>query len=416
MKEKLKSFLHLLSFRTIWDDEDDWEDYDLREQYVSGAGEGNRSGQSVWGNGLVYLVILLLAVAAVAAYQFSSHRHTYTSYEVTDRYKAKDITGTMYQKLGNHFVKYGSDGVTLVDGRGKTQWSSAYTIETPMTSTCGQTMMIYEEQGYQVIVLDKEGVIGNFKTDLPIMKGKVAKNGVSALMLKDDSGARIRLCSTDGTALAEIKTTLEEKGYPLALDLTDDAKKLVLSLVRVGSGTIDSTIAFYDFSSTAESAKEHKTGSFDYKDEVFPEVFFASDSTSAAIGDSGFVIFSDSSEAKVKKEVQLGTEVVSAFHDDSCLGFVLPGTLSDKRYMLRVYRYNGSVLSETPFGEGYSQIKMDSGEILLNNSGHVMAFTPKGVLRLNSDTKSRVDAFVKIPGFRKYAILSNSGIRRIKAE
>jgi hypothetical protein len=57
---------------------------------------------------------------------------------------------------------------------------------------------------------------------------------------------------------------------------------------------------------------------------------------------------------------------------------------------------------------------MDSGEILVNDSGHLMVFTPGGVKRLNTDYEKQIGAFVKIPGFRRYAILTNSGMERIK--
>ena len=57
-----------------------------------------------------------------------------------------------------------------------------------------------------------------------------------------------------------------------------------------------------------------------------------------------------------------------------------------------------------------------SGEILLNDSGHIMAFTPTGVARLDADCDRQIAEFVKIPGFRKYTILTNSGMYRIRAE
>ena len=57
---------------------------------------------------------------------------------------------------------------------------------------------------------------------------------------------------------------------------------------------------------------------------------------------------------------------------------------------------------------------MDSGEILMNDSGHLMVFTPGGVARLDTDYEKQIGAFVKIPGFRRYAVLTNSGMERIR--
>ena len=38
MKERFQNLIELLSFRNMWDDqeEEDWEDYDRKEEYVSG--------------------------------------------------------------------------------------------------------------------------------------------------------------------------------------------------------------------------------------------------------------------------------------------------------------------------------------------------------------------------------------------
>ena len=77
---------------------------------------------------------------------------------------------------------------------------------------------------------------------------------------------------------------------------------------------------------------------------------------------------------------------------------------------------NGKKTSDLTFRHGFSQIRMDSGEILMNDSGHMQVFTPGGVARLDTDYEKQIGAFVKIAGFRRYAILSNSGMERIKIE
>ena len=252
MKERLKYLRDMLSFRTMWEnqEEEDWEDYDQKDNYISGEEYADDTKELAGiGSGIVYLAIIVMILIAFAAYFIMSRYHLYTGYSVTASYEAEDISGTRYEKLGNGFIKYGSDGVTFVNGKNETQWSSAYTIETPQVDICGETMLIYEQQGYLVEVIDTEGTVGSFQTDLPILKGVIAKNGVAALMLKDDQDVRIRLLSTDGTALAEVRTTLEDQGQPLDLAISSDAQNLMVSLARIGAGSVDGTIAFYDFSS-----------------------------------------------------------------------------------------------------------------------------------------------------------------------
>ncbi len=419
MKDKLRDLMQLLSFRTILegDEEDDWEDFDLQDDYISGAenasgGSGHASGQK-W---IVYAVIALLAVLAVAGYSVFTRRHTFTGYRLTDSYPSEDISGTMYLKLGGGFIKYGSDGVTYVDGKNQTQWSNAYTMETPVGEVCGDSLMIYEQQGYQVMVLNRDGVLGSFETDLPILKAEVSASGVVGMMLREDENIRIRLCGSDGTTLAEIRTTLQDAGHPIDIAMSSNAQQMMVSLVRIGSGSVDSTIAFYDFSSASKSDESHLAASLDYRDVIFPSVFYAKDSCPVAVGDSMFVTFDNSRTPKQDTRVNLDSEIVSVFHDEKHIGFVLPSDSGDQRYNLQVYRYNGERTAQTLFQTGYSEVSMDSGEILMFDAGHIMSFTTGGVRRLDADYDKQIGNFVKIPGFRRYAVLTNSGIDRIKIE
>ena len=417
MKERLQYLGKMLSLRTLRDsqEEEDWENYDQKDQYISGKEYADDTKERAGiGSGIVYLAIIVLVLIAITAYLIMSRYHLYTGYEVTAFFEAEDISGTRYAKLGNGFIKYGSDGVTYVNGKNETQWSAAYTIETPMTDICAETMMVYEQQGYIVQIVNVEGSLGSYQTDLPILKGVIAKNGVAALMLKDGKDVRIRLLGIEGTVLAEVRTTLEDQGQPLDIALSSDAQKLMVSLARIGSGTVDSTIAFYDFSSSGNSDDTHLASSIAYKDEIFPSVCYLTDSTAAAIGDSGFVTYSTGKNPKEKSSVEIGAEILSVFHDSDNIGFVMASDSPTDRYRMQVYRLNGKKRCDVSFSHGYAQIKMDSGEILMNDSGHLMVFTPGGVARLDTDYEKQIGAFVKIPGFRRYAVLTNSGMERIR--
>ncbi len=417
MKERFQKLLNLLSLRTMWADqeEEDWEDYDQKENYISGDEYADASKQRAGlGSGIVYLAIIILIIIAIVAYNVMSHYHLYTDYDITESYPSEDIAGTRYEKLGNGFIKYGSDGVTYVDGRNETQWSTAYTMETPTTDICDEVMLIYEQQGYMVEVLNTEGVLGSYQTDLPIIKGVVAKNGVCALMVKDGQDVRIRLVSIDGTDLVEIRTTLEDQGQPVDLAVSSDGQRLIVSQVKIGNGTVDSVISFYDFSSSAQTDENHLTGTIEYRDEVFPSVCYLSDSVGAAIGDQGFITYTIGKTPKEKASVTVSSEIMSTFHDSSNIGFVIASEQVDERYRMLVYNVNGKEKADMTFSHGFSQIRMDSGEILLNDSGHLMVFTPGGVHRLDTDYEKQIGAFVKIPGFRKYSVLTNGGIDRIK--
>lgn len=419
MKEKLKNFWKQLSLKNLWseEEEDEWEDFDTQEDYISGAeDEKGRSLPYSISPALIWIVVIGLAVAAFAVYQVSSRHHLYTSYKTTASFPGEDITGTSYARLGNDFVKYGADGVTLVNASNETQWSSAYTMQTTVADQCKETILIYEQQGNQAAAANKEGLLGQFQTDLPILKGSVAGNGVSALLLKNGEDTLIRLYSPDGTTLAEVKPTLEETGQPVALDLSEDATRLMVSLVKAGQGSVDSSIIFYDFSSISESAADHVTGRIDYTDQIFPEVFFADSKTPVAAGDDRIAVLSGTKDPKEKASADVEGEITSVLHDQDHIALVQPGNDGQNRYRLTVYNMKGKEMSTQLFNESYDGASFDDGEILLWSKGHMMSFTPGGVKRFDSDFEGRIELFVKTPGFRRYSVISASGITRIEAE
>ena len=144
MKDQLKKLWEMISFRTLWDqdEEDDWEDFDTRDDYISGS-DGRKHAGLMMNPVYIWLIVAALCAVAIAGWQGMSRRHLYTSYKKTASYKGEDISGTSYARLGSDFVKYGSDGVTLVSASNETLWSNAYTMQATAFDQCGESILIY---------------------------------------------------------------------------------------------------------------------------------------------------------------------------------------------------------------------------------------------------------------------------------
>ncbi len=251
---------------------------------------------------------------------------------------------------------------------------------------------------------------------MPILKAVCAKNGIAAMMQKYGNDIRIRMSSTDGTSLAEVKSTLEDHGQPVDIALYPNGQKLMVSGVKIGSGRVDGVVSFYDFSKNTAAEDSYQSGSFEYPDEIFPSVFYVSDSLAAAVGDGEIVTYTTGTVPVEKTVIDLDGEILSTFHDAEHIGVVKGSDSALDRYHMEVYTYAGKKTADVTFAGGYSEIRMDSGEILMNNTGHLMVFTTGGVARLDTDYEKQVGSFVKIPGFRKYAVLTNSSMDRIRIE
>ena len=62
----------------------------------------------------------------------------------------------------------------------------------------------------------------------------------------------------------------------------------------------------------------------------------------------------------------------------------------------------------------YTEIKMDNGEILLYDAKNCTVYTTSGEHRFFSDYEKQVEYFTKIPGFRRYLVITNDSMDRIR--
>ena len=64
MKDQLKKLWEMISFRTLWDqdEEDDWEDFDTREDYISGSDGRKHTSPAM---NPVYIWLIVAALCAV---------------------------------------------------------------------------------------------------------------------------------------------------------------------------------------------------------------------------------------------------------------------------------------------------------------------------------------------------------------
>ena len=409
-----------LAFLKPWDmDEDVGDDLEVREMSSFGR-------QNSWGSRAEtprertrrrrYAIITLTALLAIVAgcFLYYNGHHSFTEYVVTSTTENLDIVGTEYTMLGNYIVKYSSDGVFCVNSHNEVRWSAAYSMQTPIIDMCGQTMVIAQQQGRQVYVVNEDGLLGSFTTSLSILKAHVSKQGVVVLILEDSDVTWIEMYDVSGNEIAKIKTTLQDSGYPLDVAITPNASRMIVSYLGVSGRTLCSRIAFYDFSSASDSDESHLTGTLDYTGQVFPEVYYADASTPVALSDTGFVVFKNKKTPEEETSVVFEKEIVSSFHDSDNIGFIFNNEAADCRYEMELYHYNGKMAMRKEFDCNYTQVRMDRGEILLYDAKNCTVYTASGTRRFSSDYEKQVEYFAKIPGFRRYIVITNDSLDRIR--
>lgn len=365
--------------------------------------------------GLIGMIVLVLVFALIGWWSYN-RIHLFDGFDIRSSSPRQDAEGTRCELLDGTLVKYNHDGVFASDLSGQIKWSSAYSMQTPAAQIRGGKMIIYEQLGTHVYVINETGVEGTFQVTNSIRKAVVSRTGVSAMVLDGRDQTMIEMYTPSGSQIASIRTTLEESGYPLDLDISPNGKRVMVSYMALENGKLCGRIVLYDFSGYSGKEQEHIIGSFSYPETLFPDVFFTGDGRCAAVGDECFVVYNGSSKPAESANVPLEKEVVSCFYDDRALGFIFRSDDTENRYEIDAYSYSGRHLMKSDFNFEYEDVRMEAGEILLHDSGNLYVYRTSGKQKLAAGYDKEVLYFRQVKGLRDYLVITPDSLDRIRIE
>ena len=267
--------------------------------------------------------ILLIGIAAAAAvlilYAVLTLRE-YTGYETVSSFEHSRESSDSYVKFCGNIVQYGNDGITCLNADGSSAWSKSYEMEQPILVSTDHYLVTADQGGSTLYLFDEDGFIIDIETPYPIRQMALSDNGYVAVILEESDACRILLYDSDGTVAAEGQAHLGDTGYPAAAALSEDAGILAVSYLTVGSGTLSSSLLFYDFADGGESAETAVVSSYDYEGETIVRLAYL-DGRFAAFGDTAVRIYGGSTPA-VKKEIEVSEQIRSIALGDDCFALI----------------------------------------------------------------------------------------------
>lgn len=337
---------------------------------------------------------ILLAVVLIAA--MVVWLRVESSYQVISGEGWTEISGTSYEKFGSYLLKYSPDGASCITTSGKVRWSATYSIPVPILDICRGTAVIAEQQGNLVYVYDEDGQKGSFETSLPILAVQVAKQGVVAVALEDGDVTWINFYEPDGTLIAENRTTINDSGYPLSFDLSEDGMKIVVSYLLAEEGGMSTRVAFYSFDAVGQAEINNLVSSEDFENTVVPLVYFTGSSTAVAIHNDGFSVYRGRQVPALKVTKTFEDEILSTFYDDSHIGFVFASDHSEAKYKIQVYNLNGSLAMQRYINYEYDGIRLQNGNVIVYNEKKFEVYGSGGRLKTSVKYRSSISDVVKL--------------------
>lgn len=426
MKDRIRKTAEWLAeklwFLRLDEDLDGEEEIEIRERELSSDGDADSPERDLrekiarsrrWK--LIRRVTLgALIIGIAGAFFLYNNIHTFEDYVILSSIENEVPQGTRYEPVGRNLYRYNTDGISCITRKNEVKWSITYNMQAPIADVCGSTMAVAEQQGNQIYVVNKDGLVGNFETLLPILRVRVSNQGLVAAVLQEDDVTWVNLYKADGSSVASDKTTIEDSGYPLDIDISPDGQKLVVSYLKVKDGIVTSDVVFYHFGSAGKSEDNYVVGEESLPETVVPEVYFISNTRAVAVSDSGYTVFRGGNAPKKAVSVQVDEEILSCFHDESRIGFLFRSSEEDSNYRMELYNYSGRRRATAGIDAEFDEIRVQNGQILMYDDGHCDVFNASGRKHFSSAYEKEIEEIFYFSEFRRYLIITQDSIDKIR--
>lgn len=358
--------------------------------------------------------IVVLVVSAVIFIKYEIDHWTYDGYEIITDDMQDTVMSAKYTEFGENILKYGGDEITLLNRQEEVLWTYSATQNAPVVEISENACLVYDKKGTTFSVFDLSGKLGTIHTTLPIVKAKVAKQGVVAAILEDGDTTWVNVYDTNGSIIVTSKTRMENPGYPIDISLSSDGLLMGVSYVKVENNKISSYVTFYNFGHTGQNQVDNVVSTYSYGDTLIPDIEYLDEKYAVAFAENGFYIYKGQQIPDEQEKVTVDSEIISVFHNDSNIGLILRNKKSEAPYQLDLYNLKGKRLWSVPLDSLFDIVKISQDEILLYNKTNFAVYSMKGICRFEGAMEEgAMDGLFKIARNRYLAVL-DSGIETFK--
>lgn len=358
---------------------------------------------------IIGLVAVVLLIAGVAGY-FILGNKDYEGYEVVQELEISDVLE--YAEVDGALVRCGREGAQAIAKDGTLLWNVTYgTMKNPKFAFCGSVMAVADIGAKQYLISDGTGSTKTFSTPHPIQMICVAEQGVTAVLMNGEEKDYIYLYGKGGELYAEIETVVAQDGFPLAIALSKDGKKLITSYMKVERDEPVSSVTFYNFDEVGQNRNRNLVGQVQYPECVVPRIEFWDNDTVLVMGENIMELFDVEEVPKPLHKKEIAAEIKSiAFGEYFC-------TITknkDGQEVLEAYNKSGEVCMKKVISLPYVGLHTAGDEVVLYSySGCEVYDIKKGSIMYQGAFENGIRQMFVIGGNRYY-LVENRLVRVIK--
>lgn len=368
-----------------------------------------------WVVGLV-LLGLAVVVAGLGIFSYIYSNRCFEHYQVENTVERSDSNNVNYLYYKGNILKYSRSGISEIDNEGKSLWNGGYEMKQPQVDTCGDYVVVADVTGKEFYVYNGEDEGTSIETSLPIVRAKVARQGVVAVLLQDKDSDVLNIYDPYSNAdnlLVEIPTNVAEEGYPLDFDISPDGKSVVTSYMVVEGSNIETKVSFYNFTEVGQD-KNTLVGGKSFGENMIAKVEFIGDDRVAVFHEKGFTIFNEMKQPEISVEKDFEEEIKSMAYNDGYLAVVLEKDGKIENQILYLYDEKGKEKLERNISYEYASMEIYGEEIIFtgNRSCNILRFN--GHDKFAYEFEQEIDALFPTANGGSYTLIDASTIQKIK--
>lgn len=365
----------------------------------------------------VFLALAVILIAAGAYYLFKKNKRTpiYSDYTVVSASERADSKGAEYAKFAEGYLRYSKDGIAYYDADNVPVFNSSYELMQPMLDVRKDYCAVAGIGSSKLYIFDETGQIASIDTVLPIVTISVSAKGYVAAILEDSNEQYIDMYDTFGEKVYHIKTSINGKGLPADISVSDDATKLMVAYSTLEGGNVNTSVAFYNFGEVGKNEPERLVGGFDqYKGMLVPMVVFADERTAVAFASEKMSIYTINQYPKLIADVVYNDNVHRIFYSEANIGIIYSGQYANAAYKLKVYDMSGNQVMEYLLQKNYKEYSFVGKNILMYDDfdAHLVDFS--GRMRFTKTFDTAIDKLIPLAGDDVYSYISSRKVQKIK--
>lgn len=364
------------------------------------------------------IIITLASIALLAVGFYFINRivtKSYNGIEVLNTKAREDNNTVQYISYDHKLIKYSRDGISALSADGKVLWNASYDVKNPKAVVCEGYVAVADIGGKQAYTFNSKGTTYELPTTLPIIDVAISRQGVLCVTVEGEDYNQILLYdSATGSELVAKQTSIQENGYPVDSAISNDAKKLVCSYVRIKNGVLESDVGFYNFNEVGDNYEDKLVGIIPDQQTVVHDVVFLDTNTILLCSDKGFSLYEMLEKPNEIITKTFDGEIDSLFYTDKYFGFISKDSANEGSKKLLLYNLNGKKVLTKDITFDYEAVQMSGEDIIFNTEAEIQIIDTNGNLKFKNTLETPIISIMPSNDKDEYILIDDQNIVHIK--